>query len=213
MKLRGLPWQSIDLTHRCNLHCDWCGKLTHESDYEMTMEQMDSMLKHINLATTSIRVSGGEPLIHPQFNIMMENLLCRFNSVNIATNGTEIRRMSSALANDPRVTLLVSSYGTNKCDIPHVNSTPARFYDPRHDPDLGEHAARSAYEGCAYHQIKVIGDKVYDCCHAETVERGYGGVYHAIVGPDWQAELESIERWPACQHCFMSRPELYERTY
>ena len=213
MKLRGLRWQSIDLTHRCNLNCDWCGKRTHESDYEMTMAQMDNMLRYIQLPITSIHVSGGEPLIHPQFNAMMYKLLTRFNFITIATNGTMINHVSPALIADPRVNLLISYYSGRKHEnSEHSDVTPARFYDPRHDPDLDDDAAKLVYEHCAYHQIKVIGDKVYDCCHAETVERVSGGVYHAIVGPDWQVELESITRWPACKHCFISEKIPYEPT-
>ena len=212
MKLRGLRWQSIDMTQRCTLKCDWCGKLTHESDHEMTMEQIDNMLEHIRLDTDTIRVSGGEPLVHPQFNAIMYKLLTRFNAINVATNGTLINRILPALTVDPRMNFLVSHYDARGCDIEHIDVAPTYFYDPRHDPDLGDSAAKFAYERCAYHQIKVIGDRVYDCCHAETVERVYGGMYHSIVGENWRVELERADRWQACKHCFISEPKTYEST-
>jgi len=213
MKLKCLHWQNIDLTHRCNLHCDWCGKRTHESDYEMTVEQIDNMLKYINLATDTIRVSGGEPTMHPQFNAIMYKLLTRFAIVKIATNGTQMNRVLPALTIDPRVNFLVSYYpGIEPVDIEHIDSTPDNFYNPRHDPDLDDDTARLICQHCPYTQVKIIGDRVYNCCHAETVERIYGGVYHSIVGPDWQSELESVDRWKACRHCFIAEPQPYEPT-
>jgi hypothetical protein len=212
MELRGLRWQSMDLTHRCNLHCDWCGKRTHESDYEMTMAQVDNMLHYINLNVPIIRVSGGEPLIHPQFIAIMQKLLTQFQRVNVATNGTLLDRMPKSITHNSRINYLVSSYGPRPTGYSYFNVTPTQFFDPRHDPNIPDDQLLDTYLSCPYIQIKVIGDKVYDCCHAETVERIYGGDYGATVGPNWKQELESVERWGACKHCFIARPQPYEPT-
>lgn len=212
MELRGLRWQSIDLTHKCNLHCDWCGKRTHESNYEMTGAQLDNMLRHINLDTRVLRISGGEPLMHPKFVEFAERLLVRFSLLNVATNGILLQQIPEDVRLHSRINYLVSDYtGKMSWSGAYTLVTPKGFYDPGYDPDLGDDDAKLVYNRCPYIQIKVIGDKAYDCCHAETIERIYGGNYGAMVGPLWKQDLEAIERWQACKHCFIARPKPYGR--
>ena len=36
----------IDLTHRCNLHCKFCWKFVENSEYEMSMEQVEAIFPY-----------------------------------------------------------------------------------------------------------------------------------------------------------------------
>jgi len=206
--MRFLRYLSIDLTHACNLNCDFCGKRINERDGKhMTQEQLAVVLKFVT-GYQSVRISGGEPLVHPHFNDMMRTLLEHFNQINIATNGIALGRVGKDVYD--KVNFLVSVYpGVNDAALSTADSNVypveiREFYDPHYDPNLSDEEAKRTYAGCVLSMTKVIGDKVYACCHAETVEHFYGGTMGVKIEPDWRNELQKIERWRACKHCFVA---------
>ena len=88
-KRAGLPTTFIRL-HGCNLSCSYC-----DSKYacigdeytEMTPEEIiESVLE---LGVNSITVTGGEPLIHNDVNILLEKLNHFGFDVNVETNGSQ----------------------------------------------------------------------------------------------------------------------------
>ena len=217
MQLRGTQWLSIDLTHRCNLSCAFCGKRVPErrhTAFSMTIPQIQAVCKHFHQRV--IRVSGGEPLVHPRFNEIAKMLLNHYEEVNVATNGLLLDRVDPDIF--PRINFLVSIY-------PGVNDEAVQFaqgkdnvyavrvkqlYDPLYNPYLSDDEAHAAYLSCPYIQIKVIRDQVYGCCHAETSERFYDTLTcHTYVGKNWLGGLSRLPIWKACKHCFMARPKPY----
>ncbi len=70
-----LKYLSIDLTHACNLSCDFCGKRINERrGAHMTKDQLAVVLKFVT-GYKIMHISGGEPLVHPYFNAMMRMIL------------------------------------------------------------------------------------------------------------------------------------------
>jgi len=208
--IRFLKFLSVDLTHACNLNCDFCGKRVSERDGKhMTKQQLGVLLKFAAPHYQTIRISGGEPLVHPHFNSMMRMLLEYFSQINIATNGIALNRVDKDIYD--KLNFLVSVYpGVNDdaLDASHSNVYPIKvheYFDPRHDPDLDDGAAKRVYAGCVLSMAKVVGDRVYACCHAETSEHFYSiGKVGVKVGPDWIEELQEVDTWKACKHCFVA---------
>ena len=209
---RFLRYLSLDLTHACNLNCSFCGKRISERDStHMTQEQLAVVLKFVAPLYQTIRISGGEPLVHPHFNAMMRMMLGHFGQINIATNGIALNRVSIDICD--RLDFLVSVYpGVNDGAIGLATSHSNvyrievnEYYDPHYDPDLDDESARRVYEGCVLSMAKVIGDKIYACCHAETVEHFYDiGEVGVKIDKDWIEKLQQVDTWKACKHCFIA---------
>ena len=206
----------IDLTHRCNLRCPFCWKFVTRSDYEMTMEQVDNFCRYFGyLKPKKLRITGGEPLMHPQFKEVLMKLLKAFpeSLMQVTTNGTLLK---SSLFFD-RVQYLITPYQENE-DIEYTGKVtiyprPRGYYDRNYDPNLTERQAKNIHKNCVYKQIRVIGDNVYDCCHAETMERIKGcEPVHVKVGAGWEQEFtrKEPERWIECVHCFAAKFKKYE---
>lgn len=197
----------IDLTHRCNLNCDFCWKFVKQSDYEMTMQQVDNFCKYFgHLKPRLLRITGGEPLMHPQFMEILLKLRDVFSQsiMQVVTNAILLKQdmlMS-------HVRYVVTPYDANKNCFDNLGlkpyPRPHGYYDRNHDPDLSDKRARAIHARCLYKQIRIIGDNIYDCCHAETMERLRGcQIVHTKVEKDWEEKFDSVERWPECIHCFV----------
>ncbi len=81
----------IEITNVCNMNCSFCIKTKRAKQF-MNVEEFEKILKKIegytNLITLHVK---GEPLIHPQLDIILS--LCeKYNLVvNITTNGTLLK--------------------------------------------------------------------------------------------------------------------------
>lgn len=199
----------IDLTHRCNLRCTFCWKFVEISKYEMTLKQVKNFCRYFrHLRPVALRITGGEPLMHPNFKKIIHLLMDSFpfSTMQILTNGL--------LLNDSmfheRVRYVVTPYLENEeiriryKDKITVYPRPHGYFDRNHDPNLSEKQARVKHHDCLYKQIRVIGDSVYDCCHAQTMERFARCLpVHVKVGENWQQEFDKMDNWQECVHCFV----------
>ena len=88
----------IDITYRCNLACKWCDRLCgteFRRPIDMTATQLERYVSiiapHIN-RRSSIRILGGEPMLHPQIFKMLDILIQAIRPliefpITIVTNG------------------------------------------------------------------------------------------------------------------------------
>lgn len=175
----------------------------------MTMDQVDNFCKYFgHLKPKKLRITGGEPLIHPLFIEVLYMLLNTFTDsiMQVTTNGILLK---SSMFLD-RVCYVITPYNENE-DLTYpgrvnIYPRPHGYYDRNHDPGLSDKQARRKHDNCLYKQIRVIGDNVYDCCHAETMERLRGcPPVHVRVGKNWEREFydQDKDRWIECVHCFV----------
>jgi len=80
----------LELTNGCNLACKHCyvsasagRSLEIPSPLALRILQESS-----NLGVDSIQLSGGEPLLHPEFETILADAYRRFRRVSVSTNGT-----------------------------------------------------------------------------------------------------------------------------
>ena len=94
-KRAGLPTTFIRL-FGCNLSCSYCdsqyacveSKSVVDSYKIMSVEEIISQVKYLGCG--NITITGGEPLIHPGINQLIEALLDEGCWVNVETNGTTV---------------------------------------------------------------------------------------------------------------------------
>jgi radical SAM protein with 4Fe4S-binding SPASM domain len=86
------PHVSVELTSGCNLQCVYCYR---DSGPRAAMflpgEQLIGILKElIQDGLQSVELTGGEPLLHPQFKAILDFCVQRLKRVALLTNGTLI---------------------------------------------------------------------------------------------------------------------------
>ncbi|GAF95734.1 unnamed protein product, partial [marine sediment metagenome] len=156
----------------------------------MTFEQAERFCEYFgHLTPNKVRITGGEPLMHPLFKEIIAMLIdtFTFSAMQITTNGLFLDESMF----DNQIQFVVTPYLENEDirmkfkDKITILPRPHGYFDRNHDPNLSEEAARKRHQKCLYKQIRIIGDNIYDCCHAQTMERqGKCPAVHAKVGVD-----------------------------
>lgn len=99
MPLRGDPEAhsplhlQVELTQRCNLHCSYCYRHSApelKEDRLSTGELMEILESLREAGLQSVELTGGEPLMHPDFMKIFKFCAERFALVGILTNGVAI---------------------------------------------------------------------------------------------------------------------------
>lgn len=103
----------VEITSRCNLacrHCFNCSGLGAAQD--LPLADLESLFDQLQaLGLRSIRVSGGEPTLHPDFPAIVQAAARRELAVALNTNGVYSRRTREHLAALPIAIFLVSLDG------------------------------------------------------------------------------------------------------
>jgi MoaA/NifB/PqqE/SkfB family radical SAM enzyme len=103
-KLRGVEKFAtvlqLEPLHTCNLTCTGCGRIR---EYSTSLKDMMSLQDCLDAATECgapmVSICGGEPLIYPHIEALVEGLLAQKRIVYLCTNATAMRRkMRESLA-------------------------------------------------------------------------------------------------------------------
>ena len=109
----------IEITNRCNLRCNFCS-FHHRELKEMSLGQFEAIIKQIQPYTSYIYLHvQGEPLLHSQFDDIL-NLCDQYElKVQLVTNGTFLKNYPS-LSSHPslrKLSLSLHSLDFQTCDI------------------------------------------------------------------------------------------------
>jgi len=81
----------LELTTGCNLRCVHCWQGEKARPKTLKLEEIKVIIKRLaELGVTSLRITGGEPMIHPNFWEIMEEAAHSDLSIVLRTNGTLI---------------------------------------------------------------------------------------------------------------------------
>ncbi|MDR1819039.1 MAG: PqqD family peptide modification chaperone [Methanobrevibacter sp.] len=80
---------SIDLTEECNFRCKHCYNDSHPGKgiYQDTNKLLKVLDNLYDNGVAVVELTGGEPLLHPDFKIIIDHCLKLFDLVGIITNG------------------------------------------------------------------------------------------------------------------------------
>lgn len=93
---------------RCNLACPGCGKIQHPTDIlkqNLTPEQCFKAVEECGAPVVSI--PGGEPLLHPQIDRIVQGLVDRKKFVYLCTNGILLEKSLDKFTPSPYLTFSV----------------------------------------------------------------------------------------------------------
>jgi MoaA/NifB/PqqE/SkfB family radical SAM enzyme len=91
-QMRSLPLLTLHLTERCNSRCVSCDYWRHGRD-DVTVESIQRLLPSLTqLATNTVLVSGGEPLLHPQWMQIAELLKANGHHLWLLTSGLSLAK-------------------------------------------------------------------------------------------------------------------------
>ena len=90
-KTSHLRWVFFEITNRCNLNCRHCGSSCSSTGDSLTVGDVETVLDSIRLPDKPmICLTGGEPLLHPDFFEIAECVRSRGFSWGMTTNATLI---------------------------------------------------------------------------------------------------------------------------
>jgi radical SAM protein with 4Fe4S-binding SPASM domain len=84
-----VPSVGLEITNRCNLHCRHCFNYSGENTVqELSLAELEYLFDQINdFGGKSIRISGGEPTLHPDFIAIVSAASRRGLSVSLNSHG------------------------------------------------------------------------------------------------------------------------------
>ncbi len=102
---RHISYVRMSITDRCNMRCQYCMaedmQFLPSSDRLTTDEIISLAHKFVDRGISKIRITGGEPLVHPDIIAIAQGIGSRIGSgleeVSLSTNGALLVRYASAL--------------------------------------------------------------------------------------------------------------------
>lgn len=216
----------FEITHACNKNCALCDHRIASSTYAgMTRAQYRKTVSYMDTKKCKCAaLIGGEPLVHPDVLWFARRLLADFRHARlwVHTNGLLVPRFRQGHPEVfERLRWDIQEYpGFNDealaevGDLPNVRVKPFRpFWNPYRDPNLDEVLARKVRGACLYH-VRIVGDRLYNCCLAESIERNHHtDPVHVVMSQNWRKDWARLETWRACQHCFRALDWFDERGH
>lgn len=126
---------SLELTFRCNLRCAHCYVSEPAADHRAAMQELSAAeIRHMADAAVDrgclwMLLTGGEPLLRPDFCDIFVHMKRRGLLVTLFTNGTLVTpRIADLLAEWPPLVVEVSIYGSTREVFERVTGVPGSFH-------------------------------------------------------------------------------------
>ena len=122
---------SIDLTYRCNNNCRHCWLRippgATEKQQELTLDEIkDIVTQARRMGTRRWSISGGEPLLRPDFAAVFDYITSKSVSYSLNTNGTLITPQIAQLMKR-KGNKMVALYGATAEVHDHITRNPGSF--------------------------------------------------------------------------------------
>ena len=82
---------SIELTERCNFHCRYCYQNATSTGSGFLENPIEMLTFFHQLNVAGFELTGGEPLLHPRFEEIVDFIMANFEMVGLITNGSLLR--------------------------------------------------------------------------------------------------------------------------
>src|SRR5512136_268826 len=122
---------SFDFTYRCNNNCRHCwvsiSANSPEREIELTFDQITGIVDEARaMGCRKWAISGGEPMLRPDFPEIFDYMISKSVSYSLNTNGTLITPQIARLMKR-KGTKMVALYGATAAVHDHITRTPGSF--------------------------------------------------------------------------------------
>jgi hypothetical protein len=207
---------ALDITHRCNKSCPLCNQRVQDSDYDfLTWYQYDQLLSTLwGRSVTFLRLTGGEPLLHPNFAALVRRLQSDLprTRLTLITNGSLLPTLPPDII--IAFSLLTISWypGFNDNIVRRYSAYPnvlvsdgRTFKDPSLVGPLSDSQLAWPARHCSLRCLYVVGGAVYPCCHGRMIEKHWHTPsVHVPVAPDFPELLRRIDVKIVCRYCYLA---------
>jgi hypothetical protein len=205
---------AVNLTQKCNLNCKTCNQIVSKGRLDFITKEDYSVikksLKSINIR--SIGLTGGEPLLHPDFEWIVENLNADFPEVNLTliTNGLLLHRVNLNILKKFKQISISYYQGINDTAIKNfifMANVYSRNANNHYNPLIIKRNNRFFSHIlnllCPMKKLFIVGLNVYTCCLSEVSERIFNvnGLHVRIDEKNWYKKYKRISTEKACSYC------------
>ncbi|MFC2149141.1 adenosyl-hopene transferase HpnH [Candidatus Auribacterota bacterium] len=105
----------LEPTHQCNLTCTGCGKIREFKDSRSQMMSLEDCLLAVDESNAPIvSITGGEPLIYPELDKLIDQIIKRKRHIYLCTNGILLKKFMKKIKPSPYLNINVSLDGMKK---------------------------------------------------------------------------------------------------
>lgn len=132
--LPGIQYVWLELTGNCNCRCLHCygtfglpssGKIRSELTLDEWKNVVDTIVK---AGCKAVQLIGGEPLLHPQFNIILKYVSdSGIEKIDIFTNAYSLTEETADLISEVKASVRISLYGYNAETHDAITQHPGSF--------------------------------------------------------------------------------------
>ncbi|MDR4507326.1 MAG: adenosyl-hopene transferase HpnH [Candidatus Brocadiaceae bacterium] len=98
----------LEVTHKCNLACEGCGRIHEYSETMREMLSVEECLKAVeDCQAPVVSVTGGEPLMHPEIDKIINGIIKKKKHVYLCTNGVLLGEAIKKLKPDKHLNINV----------------------------------------------------------------------------------------------------------
>lgn len=116
----------IEVTRKCNLNCSHCYKMANLDYDSLTCEQIECILKEVGIDLFEIGITGGEPLVHSEFNEITKLIEKHASVLSLNTNGVFLSKVPVEILQKYKY-ISISLYGTSNEEYQNVSNDKRAF--------------------------------------------------------------------------------------
>ena len=212
---------SFEITHFCNRFCKDCSHHIKTSDYTFLtlLEYKYIAAKIKNKRISEIEIIGGEPLMHPDFELLMSKIFTDFKKSRIIliTNGKLLPNLKSQLRSKFHRIYISYYKGFNEKEISSLINEPnifinyTEFLKTDDFKRLKKKKAKLVSKICSNKIRRLVGTRLYNCCLAESIERIHlNKPIHTDLmnNNEWEKKFKEPEPTIPCQYCIAAESVL-----
>jgi hopanoid biosynthesis associated radical SAM protein HpnH len=100
---------------KCNLRCFGCGRIREFGDIlDKTMSVEECISSVVEANTPIVSITGGEPLLHPQIEVLVKEIINQGRFVNLCTNGQLLEKSLHKFQPSSHLSLIIHLDGLAK---------------------------------------------------------------------------------------------------